>query len=284
MDPLVQAALVTGGVSAVTGGIGQSDGSLKQYKMQKRLNLQAFRRQKFFARNSLQMRVRDGKKAGLSPLAAIGAGGTSIPSIQTGHAPQTTRDTAGGSLSILQTMLDYLMRDKLADKQIKLMELEHEGRQLAAGLRPRGGRVHPLPPGRRPTSYDPTLPKPAAAYAAEWGLGNPEDYEPGDLINMGEETVEQFESFWSTVAWLVLQGYSGNKWIASKLQEQTEKVLGRKLEANEWPNLQRWLATHWRGRQENARANAQRPKPPIDARAYRLHRERQSSRFQNYNR
>lgn len=80
LDP-VTGGLIASGISAAT----KLFGGNKQLKAQEKANAQNAALQKEFAQSSIRWRVADAKKAGLHPLAALGAAGTSAsPSFQAG--------------------------------------------------------------------------------------------------------------------------------------------------------------------------------------------------------
>ena len=73
----------------------------------------------FFAQNRLQMTVQDGAKAGLSPLASIGASANLMPATLAG-APQS--NMAGAMHSQVDTGRDDPLEEKVKNLQIKLLE------------------------------------------------------------------------------------------------------------------------------------------------------------------
>lgn len=91
MDPLVTSALIGGGtsllggaMSALTGGKSASDQAYDNMKMQR-----------VFAKNGVRWKVADAKKAGVHPLAALGANTVS-------YIPQSVGDTRGSDYGITQ--------------------------------------------------------------------------------------------------------------------------------------------------------------------------------------
>lgn len=73
----------------------------------------------FFAQNRLQMTVQDGAKAGLSPLASVGASANIMPATMVGP-PQS--NMASASHSQVDTGRDDPLDEKMKQLQIKLIE------------------------------------------------------------------------------------------------------------------------------------------------------------------
>lgn len=86
--------------------------------------------QREFAQNSIQWRVADAKKAGIHPLAALGAQGTSYTPMDMSQSPVNYRTNRGMEMAAYFSNLEtQKLQNKLLETQIETQILENQARQ-----------------------------------------------------------------------------------------------------------------------------------------------------------
>lgn len=112
-------------IGSVIGGYFSKKSDQRNIAAQKEINAQNLQAQQDMAQNQLQWRVEDAKKAGLHPLAGIGA--TPYQAIPTAQAYERTagRDF-GNNLAQAFSKLDFGSQKKLRDLEIERASLENE--------------------------------------------------------------------------------------------------------------------------------------------------------------
>lgn len=116
MDPFTGAALIGAG-SAFIGGVMNSDAQRSANRANKQINAENIALQREFAQNGIRWKVEDALKAGISPLAALGA-----PTI--GYAPASIGVEADTSMgSAMSSMGQDISRSMLAQSTAQEKEL-----------------------------------------------------------------------------------------------------------------------------------------------------------------
>lgn len=102
---------------------------------------------------SIQRRVRDAKRAGISGLAALGAPGQSMPSINIGQSPRASGANTN-LLAALSALYEMNQRQKEHDDQMELIRMGHMERMAKAGGIDSGGvTLRPMDMGPENNSW-----------------------------------------------------------------------------------------------------------------------------------
>jgi hypothetical protein len=208
-------ALATGVGAAAIGSI-TGDSAGKQYRYWRKQMIRADRMQrdtwKWMNSNQLQLRVEDGRKAGLSPLASIGSAGAQMPALQAGGmSPES-----GGRYA------DIIHRAILAGHQATERKTDAETRyinmmtDLAIDGHYRRNRITT----RNPTK-DANTDKPSATIAADTDI---DDWEPGDIQLLSEEMSQSFESITSTLATAAINAGLYGEYAIEKIKEKFPRI------------------------------------------------------------
>ena len=132
MDPFTASALVGAGTSLLGGMISNSSGKKESARARRAQETQWHHEremQKSFAKNSVQWKVADAKKAGLHPLAAMGANTMSYSPQMVGDVPQH-RDNTGETISKMGQNVSRAIMATQSKTQRKMSELAFDNASL----------------------------------------------------------------------------------------------------------------------------------------------------------
>lgn len=123
-----------------TAGLGvlQHENSKSNQRQQAAYNQTARQDQRYYfdqtMDNSIQRRAADARKAGISPLAAMGSAPSSMPNIQTGRV--SNQNPLTGIADMLAYMIQADHSKDLLEKEIQLMKLRDADRNQRLGYKP----------------------------------------------------------------------------------------------------------------------------------------------------
>lgn len=169
---------------------------------------------------TLQRRVEDGRKAGLSPLASIGAAGAQMPNVPLSQASPSPRGNMSSTLANIGIAAHQAQVDKTnaETKNIELQSSIMRENHIARSNSNRGGQK----------AANVADDKPNATLAADTTI---EDWEPGDVQLLSEEASQSFESVTSTLATLAINlGLYGNhayNYLKDKFPEVKKDVIDK---------------------------------------------------------
>lgn len=119
-------------------GILQHEDNRANQRQQERYNQQSRQDTRYYFDQSLdksiQRRAADARKAGISPLAAMGSAPASMPNIQTGRV--STQNPYSGIADMLSYMIQSDHSKDILDKEIQLLRLRDSERNQRAGYKP----------------------------------------------------------------------------------------------------------------------------------------------------
>ncbi len=126
--PPAAAAIVVAGIGMISSMSAQSSSrrtAREGLAQQERFNLQAQQNFEKVQEETVQDRVKDAQAAGISPLAALGVGGSSLPSFSTGAR---RAGTGGGGMQAIQKMMSGIMAGQEGRERQKDRVTERESR------------------------------------------------------------------------------------------------------------------------------------------------------------
>lgn len=137
MDPIIGGALIGGG-AAVIGGYLNQEAQKDANEINKRMSEQNMAQQREFAQHGIRWKVEDAKKAGIHPLAALGAQTHSPSSSYIGASPVSMGDSISNmGQDISRAMLAKATPEEkqLANIQLSSAKLDLEGKAIDNQIR-----------------------------------------------------------------------------------------------------------------------------------------------------
>ena len=208
--------------AAIGQGFGDSAGSQYRWWRKKMQRTDRMQRDtwKWMNQQALQLRVQDGRAAGLSPLASIGAAGAQMPALASGGI---SPDSGSRYADILNKAIleSHRATTRKTDSEARYIQLMSD---LAIDNHMKRNRITSHNPATKAANSE----KPDATIAADTTI---DDWEPGDIQLLSEEMSQSFESLTSTLATAAINAglYAGAAydWFKEKYPHVKDTVLRR---------------------------------------------------------